>query len=255
MVLESEPTIFRGFWNDQWLVLDSSGIKDEDVGIDDVPQVAFTEEVAKKSMGGAVHPMGPKCVTASEGDVEENLPIVDGLMGLVNASKRHWIGTHRPMNAISYESVDSRPAALLAFQCELTNVVALANISVPDVAAVVSGHVHYFQLAQYQHGVSQVALGNGGTQLKTPLDGQPIGLDLVAGKQITVLDDLVVSSPTVGEWGYGILEANGVSAAAAPRLTAKFLSDGGFQGAQDVVADLPLRTWSVPGTGWRKAAA
>jgi len=243
------------FATDQWLVLDSSSIKDEDVGIDDVPEDAFTEETAEKLNGTAVSPMGPKCATASKADVEENLPIVDGLMGLVHPRKRHWIGTHRPVNAIAYEPVDDRPAALLAFQCELANAVALANISVPDVAAVVSGHVHYFQVAQFQTGVSQIALGNGGTQLKTPLDGQPIGLDLVAGRQITVLDDLVVNSPTVGEWGYGVLEADRASAAAPPRLTAKFLGDGGFRGAPDVVAELPIRTWSVPGAGWRQAAA
>jgi len=34
-------------------------------------------------------------------------------------------------------------------------------------------------------------------------------------------------------------------------MTAKFLSDASFQGAADVNAELPPRTFSIPGTGWR----
>lgn len=245
------PPYSVDFENDQWLVIDSADVTDEDVGIDDFPQKAFTAEDAKEFAKTAVVPIGADCESATSG--QDELWMVSGLMKLVHPGKRHWIGVHRPVFGLSYESENDKPSQLYAFQCELVNAVANASIVVEDVPAIVSGHVHYFQLVQYETRTAQIAFGNSGTQLKTPLNGQPIGLDLVAGKGITVLGEEVQNSPTVGQFGYGVLAAG--AARSAPTMTAKFLSDASHTGLRDITASLPLRTFSAPGSGWRSADA
>jgi len=197
------PPYSVDFLEEQWLVIDSSDVSNEDVSIDKTPEQAFSAEDAEAIAGKPVLPLGAKCEGEDSGKAD--LWMVSGLLDLVHPGKRHWIAVHRPVSGLTFESVKNAPNQLYSFQCELANTMNLANITIDNVPAIVSGHVHYFQLVQYQEGTAQIAVGNSGTQLKTPYNGEPLGLEQVAGTGATVLGDEVVNSPSVGQWGYAVL--------------------------------------------------
>ncbi|CAE8654219.1 unnamed protein product [Polarella glacialis] len=227
------------FEEDQWLIIDSNKISGEDVGIDDYPQEAFTELDADNFRGEAVPPMDETCYDESSG--HQDLWMLSGLQQLVQPSKRHWIGIHRPVFGLAFENEGNRTNKLYSFQCQLPNALRLANISLPDVPAIVSGHFHAFQVVESKQRPSQIVLGNGGTQLATPWNGQPLGIGQAGDIGITVLGDEIIDSTTIGEWGYGFIRI-----ASTPILIAKFLQDTLFQGTADVAVSLSPRTLSVP---------
>ena len=114
---------------------------------------------------------------------------------------------------------------LYSFQCQLTDAAAKSNLSLPNIAAIVSGHFHSWQLVQFQQPrPAQLVAGNSGTQLATPRDGAPNGIFRAAGRSL--LGANVSYSETVGEFGWTQLE---VSSDAVSVMTAYFLADDAFK--------------------------
>lgn len=66
---------------------------------------------------------------------------------------------------------------LYTLECQLTDALAKSNVSLPEMAAVVSGHFHSWELLQFGPArPAQLVAGNSGTQLATPRDGSPDGI-------------------------------------------------------------------------------
>lgn len=248
--LSKTPPYPVEFENDQWVVLDSNTIKGETDGIDDDSQDAFTDADAARFSGTEVLPMGSDCRDPDNG--VENLWIVDGIGDILKSGmdKRRWLAVHRPILGLSFQNANGEGSKLHSFQCELANVLSITGDEVTNMAAIVSGHFHNFQLMQYKHFPAQLVFGNGGTQLATPLNGEPSDLQRVSELGIRVLGDEIVNSPIIGQFGYGILQVQD-NITAPPTMTARFLSNRHFRGSKDVTSTLPLRSFAVPGRAWR----
>jgi len=127
---------------------------------------------------------------------------------------------------------------LYSFQCQLSDTLAKSAISLPNVAAVVSGHFHGWQLVEFQETrPAQLVVGNSGTQLATPRDGSPNGIFRAHGRPL--LGQNISHSPTVGEFGWSLLDVSGET---NPKMSAFFLADEDFESTPEIHRTLVRRT-------------
>jgi hypothetical protein len=116
------------------------------------------------------------------------------------AGKRSFFVTHRPVWAFGHSGVQNGQEVL--FQDNPTLQAASENQLPDGVIAVLSGHIHLFELLGFDASrPPQLVLGDSGTELDhavtSPLDGLEIGGATVA------------SSTTQDEFGFATLEASG----------------------------------------------
>jgi len=229
------------FANDLWLVMDVGEVK-QSKNIDSYAPVEYTAAEAANA-APAVEPLNTACATSSifgDDTVSVYTSQFAQLTSLVSGTtqSRLWVGAHRPF----YGLVNVQPAdeaTLTSFDCELATSIYLSNISISGVLGVVSGHFHAFEIVEFDGPTgfpTTIVIGNSGTQLATPRQGQPFGIERVNGKR-TVLGELVSNAQTIGEFGFGIINVPSDDTAIATN-TAKFLSDEAFQGHTDVMTEL-----------------
>lgn len=116
------------------------------------------------------------------------------------AGERAFLVTHRPMWAFGRSGVQDGREVL--FRDNPTLQVASGNELPASVEAVLSGHVHVFQLLGFDTArPPQVLVGNSGTEL------DPVVTTPLAGLQIA--DATVATGDTLAEFGFATLEAEG----------------------------------------------
>ena len=153
---------------------------------------------------------------------------IDAFQKMAEQSKpgmRQWLASHRPLFAVTFQD-EGQGGQLVAFQCQLTDAMAKSKVSLPNVAAVVSGHFHAFELLEFQKRPSQLVVGNSGTQLATPRDGSPNGIFRAVGRPL--LGESISYSESVGEFGWAVLETESDNVDNV-RMSAFFLGDEDFK--------------------------
>jgi len=116
------------------------------------------------------------------------------------AAERAFLVTHRPMWAFGHAGVQDGQEVL--FRDNPTLQVASGNELPASVQAVLSGHVHVFQVLGFDAPrPPQVLIGNSGTELDPVVTTPLAGLE-IAGATVATGD-------TLAEFGFGTLEAEG----------------------------------------------
>ena len=156
----------------------------------------------------------------SQGD--DFIDAFEKMARLSKPSIRQWLASHRPLFAVTFQD-EGEGGQLLSFQCQLTDAMAKTNLSLPNIAAVVSGHFHAFEVLEFQKRPAQLVVGNSGTQLATPRDGSPNGIFRAVGRPL--LGESISYSEAVGEFGWAILETQSDHVS----MSAFFLGDEEFK--------------------------
>lgn len=228
------------FEDDNWLVVDTSSVASEDVSIDSFPPEEYTKMDAETA-GTAPVPSLDSCETKpASGDdfIAEFLQLTQ----LSNSASRQWLASHRPLFGLTFQDEGSG-GQLYSFQCQLTDALAKSAVSLPNIAAVVSGHFHAWQLVEFQEAggsmrPAQLVVGNSGTQLATPRDGSPNGIRRAQGRPLLGIN--ISYSQTVGEFGWSQLDVS--DGTQNSKMSAFFLADEKFDSNPEIHRTL------VPGT-------
>ena len=161
----------------QFLVMDSSAVSDENVVPAEVNQYAADFSALK-----ATQP----------------------------ASPRAWLLLHQPIWAVVQDGDDDddvTPGLEAAWKQ------AAGASGVPNVAAIITGHVHLFEALQFTDAPPQVVVGNGGTKLDSGIKTAPTKVDT---RTVTAFDTrdkfgwaAVTPTKTAGVWTFTLNSAKG----------------------------------------------
>mmetsp|Transcript_17274 Transcript_17274/g.38244 ORF Transcript_17274/g.38244 Transcript_17274/m.38244 type:complete len:605 (-) Transcript_17274:4-1818(-) len=223
------------FDHDNWLVVDTSSVAGEEISIDHYTMEEYTKMDAEAAGTAPVLSLDNCDTKPASGD--DHIAKFQQLTQLSNSASRQWLASHRPLFGLTFQDHGSG-GQLYSFQCQLSDTLAKSAISLPNVAAVVSGHFHGWQLVEFQETrPAQLVVGNSGTQLATPRDGSPNGIFRAHGRPL--LGQNISHSPTVGEFGWSLLDVSGET---NPKMSAFFLADEDFESTPEIHRTLVRRT-------------
>lgn len=200
------------FKYDEWLVMDVGKLSQQS-GVDAFAPTEYTADQGNNEER-AVAPQSAECYNHTLYDDDEypykkyaeQFTMLENLTrDVYDRRKRRWLGLHRPIFGL-LNSDPGHGSYLQNFDCELAVSAALSNVSIDDIFAVVSGHLHAHQHVAFgDFGFpTQLIFGNGGTQLATPRNGAAFGTELASGRNILGTD--ISSAETIGEFGFGVIQ-------------------------------------------------
>ncbi|HKS24727.1 MAG TPA: metallophosphoesterase [Thermoanaerobaculia bacterium] len=164
----------------QFLVMDSSAVSDENVV--------------------------PSEVTLYAGDFS-------ALKATQPASPTAWLLLHHPIWGVVHDDEDEDDDDPVTPGLEAAWKQAAGADGVPNVAAIITGHVHLFEALQFSDAPPQVVIGNGGTKLDSGIKSTPKTVDT---RTVTAFDTrdkfgwaAVTPTKTAGVWTFTLNSAKG----------------------------------------------